>query len=310
MLPVDDIRAWLWANPGIHDVTAHSLGRAYRQFYSLDFPVNEHAFGWLPVHKEHIFVQIFRQKPVATGAVFLLHGYLDHTGIQGPTIRRLLALGYDVVGIDHVGHGFSTGDRASTDSFQLYVDSLTAAARTADSGDKPVVMAHSLGGAVAMTHMLQQPGVFRRAVLIAPLYRPRSWRLLSAAHLFGRHFIKGQPRLWRQNTRDLAYRHFIRNVDPLSPRFIPIAWINAMMRWIREFRALHPSTAEVLVVQGTDDSTVDVAGNWRVIQDKFPNAAQHIVQDGKHQLLNELDEWQDKVWAPIEPFLVPTREVA
>ena len=63
-------------------------------------------------------------------------------------------------------------------------------------------------------------------------------------------------------------------------------------------------------MQGTDDGTVDVRGNWRVTQEKFPKATQHIVQDGKHQLLNELDEWQDKVWAPVEPFLVPVREVA
>ncbi len=233
----------------------------------------------------------------------MLHGYLDHGGIQGATIRRLLDIGYDVVCVDHVGHGFSTGDRASTETFQIYVDSVSAALDAAPALGEPVILGHSLGGAVAMTHMLQHPHLFRKAVLVAPLFRPKAWQMIRVVHFFGRHFLRGQKRVWRKNTRDVDFRYFIEHVDPLSPRFIPIAWINAMMDWIDHFSVLDPVDAEVLVVQGTDDGTVDWRGNWQMIQQKFPGATRQIVQEGKHQLLNELDEWQDKVWSHIEPFL-------
>ncbi|MDZ7686685.1 MAG: alpha/beta fold hydrolase [Gammaproteobacteria bacterium] len=204
-LPVDEIQDWLGAHPGIHNVTPLSLAIAYRKFYGLDFHVDEHHMGRVPVHAERIFVQLYRRFASHLGTVFLLHGYLDHSGIQGPTIERLLDLGYDVVAIDHAGHGFSTGDRANTDTFQLYVDSVSAAEEASDTKGSLVIMGHSLGGAVAMTHMLQHPHIFRRAVLIAPLYRPKSWRMLKLLHLLGRHLIKGQPRLWRQNTRDETF---------------------------------------------------------------------------------------------------------
>lgn len=304
LLPVDDIQDWLGAHPGIHDVTQLSLAIGYRQFYGLDFYVDEHRMGRVPVHAERIFVQLYRRFASHRGTVFLLHGYLDHSGLQGPTVERLLDLGYDVVVIDHAGHGFSTGDRAGTDTFQLYVDSVSAAEEAIETKGSRVIMGHSLGGAVAMTHMLQHPHVFRRAVLIAPLYRPKSWRLLKLVHLLGRRFMKGQRRLWRQNTRDETFRHFIKYIDPLSPRFIPITWINAMMDWISHFQVLDPVDADVLVVQGTDDGTVDWRGNLPVIRQKFPSARIDVVPAGKHHLLNEIDEWRERVWTHIEPFLL------
>ncbi|MDZ7686684.1 MAG: hypothetical protein U5O39_18350 [Gammaproteobacteria bacterium] len=77
-----------------------------------------------------------------------------------------------------------------------------------------------------------------------------------------------------------------------------------MMEWIRHFRVLDPVDASVLVVQGTGDGTVDWRGNLRVIAQKFPTARIEVVEEGKHQLLNEIDEWRDRVWKHIDPFLL------
>lgn len=303
MLPFTDIQHLRdqGAAPGERDNRAFS--EQYRRFYGLHFPDATHETGWLPVDGEKIFVQRFSPaRAVAT--VFLLHGYLDHSGLQGPAIARLLAKHVNVVALDHVGHGLSSGDRASAASFDVYIHTVSAVRYWyADAAMPHLLMGHSLGGAIAMTHMLEYPGEFTRAVLIAPLYRPAGWRFLRVIHGFGRRFVKGQKRVWRANTRDLAYRKFVREIDTLSPTYIPTAWVSAMAAWISHFRQLPAVEATVLVVQGNDDTTVDWRVNLPMIQRKFSDVSVHIIAQGRHQLLNELEAWQDKTWAPIEPFL-------
>jgi alpha-beta hydrolase superfamily lysophospholipase len=264
-----------------------------------------HEMGLLDVHDFRVFSQYFGLRNNRHGTVFLLHGYLDHSGLQGPTISRLLDLGFDVVALDHPGHGFSTGDRASIGDFQHYVDSLSVVYEHYEKTPGPhIVMGHSLGGAISMTHMLKHPHAFQKAVLVAPLFRPRGWRWIRSLHLAGKSFIRGQRRVFRQNTRDETFRRFIREEDPLSPVFIPIEWITSMFRWIREFHGLEKVDARVLVVQGTDDATVDWRGNMPMIRSKFADVRVHLVSEGLHHLLNEVDAWRDIVWQPIEPFLL------
>ncbi len=305
MIEPDKIVAWLAESDSPRRSTESPIGLGYLRFYALEFAATEHEMGLVRVGDFQVFVQKFTRHGPRHGTVFVLHGYLDHSGIQGPSILRLLDLGFDVVALDHPGHGLSTGDRASIPAFQVYVDSLAAALRRFPDVATPLtVMGHSMGGAVAMTYLLQHPGVFDKAVLVAPLFRPKSWRLIRAVHVVGKRVIKGQRRLWRENTRDLEFRAFIREKDPLSPRFIPTEWVTAMFAWVKDFHALSPVTASVLVVQGTDDGTVDWRGNLVMIRRKFPGVRIHIVHEGKHQLLNEVDEWRDRTWEPIGPFLL------
>ncbi len=304
-LPAEEIRAWLGETPGLRTPLT-GLADGYRGFYRHNCAFDQHLMGWIPVHQHKIFVQHYSREG-SRGVVVLLHGYLDHSGLQGPTISTLLDLGFSVLALDHAGHGFSTGDRASIDDFSFYVDTVMAVLTRSEQWLSPnqprIVMGHSLGAAVAMTYMLQHPGSFDGAVLIAPLIHPRRWPLARPLHRIGRQLFRSQRRLWRRNTHDLEYRHFIRHVDPLSPRQIPTAWIDAMVNWIPRFKGLSAVSTPVLVVQGTDDGTVDWRSNLPVIRSKFDPVDVAMVQDGKHQLLNELEDWRAKTWAPIVPFL-------
>lgn len=304
MLDVDEITRFLTENAGLNPANDCLAGKKYRQFYGLEFPGTHHEMGWLQVDGINVFVQHFGRRLNRHGTVFLLHGYLDHSGIQRPTIGRLLDLGFEVVTLDFPGHGLSTGDRATITSFEQYVDSLCAVHDFYHELPGPhMVMGHSLGGAISMTHLLKHPKVFEKAVLIAPLYRPKSWQIMRSMHAIGRGVVKSQPRVWRNNTRDADFRRFVREVDPLSPRSIPTDWVGAMFRWISEFRSMQTSDASVLVVQGTSDGTVDWRGNMTMIRAKFGDVRVHLVHQGRHQLLNETDEWRERVWEPITPFL-------
>jgi len=305
LLDVEGVNRFLGESGTPTATHGHDAGENYLRFYGLAYPGTHHEMGLLDGHGFKVFVQHFARRVQRHGTVFLLHGYLDHSGLLSGAIRRLLDLGFEVVTFDQPGHGFSSGDRANIESFQHYVDSLAVVHDYyADQPGPHVVMGHSLGGAISMTYMLKHPHAFSKAVLVAPLFRPKGWRLIRSLHMLGRSFIKGQPRLWRNNTRDADFRQFIRTVDPLSPRFIPIEWIGAMFKWIREFRTLDRVDTRVLVVQGTDDGTVDWRGNMPMIRRKFPDVKIHLINEGKHQLLNEIDEWREIAWESIEPFLL------
>jgi alpha-beta hydrolase superfamily lysophospholipase len=307
-LDVGAIRLWLAGNATPTDTADSHDGQQYLGFYDLVFAATHHEMGWLPAGEFKVFTQHFGRRSTPRerrGTVFVLHGYLDHSGLQGPSIRRLLDLGFEVVTHDHPGHGLSSGDRVNIQSFEHYVDALVAVVDHYAGLPQPhIVMGHSLGGAISMTHMLKYPHVFQKAVLVAPLFRPKGWRWIGSMHRVAGRFLRGHPRLWRNNTRDAAYRQFVREVDPMLPRFIPVEWIGSMFRWIKEFHGLEKVDASVLVLQGTDDGTVDWRGNVPLIRSKFSDLRLHMIRKGRHQLLNELDVWQDAAWRPIELFLI------
>jgi alpha-beta hydrolase superfamily lysophospholipase len=277
---------------------------AYRKFYQLNFEGARHDMGYLDVAGEKICVQHFSPHLRHGGTAFVLHGYLDHSGLQHRTIGRLLHHGMDVVAFDQPGHGLSTGVRASIESFGHYVDCLAACKMHYNHLDGPyTVVGHSMGGAISMTYLLTRPDVFGKAILVAPLFRPRAWRLIRSLHAVGRHFVEHQRRRFVANTRDEEFYRFIREVDPLSPRQVPMRWVTSMFDWTKYFGGLGKSDARVLVVQGTDDGTVDWRGNIEVIRKKFSNVRIHLVHEGRHHLLNEIDEISEKAWEVIEPFL-------
>jgi alpha-beta hydrolase superfamily lysophospholipase len=76
-----------------------------------------------------------------------------------------------------------------------------------------------------------------------------------------------------------------------------------MFDWTRYFGTLDQSDARVLVVQGTEDGTVDWRGNMKIIRKKFSRVRIHLVGEGRHHLLNEIDEITDQAWEVIDPFL-------
>lgn len=304
MYDPDHVIAWLRAGDGPMRADRSLAIGHYRDFYSLSFERVSHEMGLLPVGGEQVCVQRFSPRLSHGGTAFVLHGYLDHSGLQHRTIERLLHHGMEVVAYDQPGHGLSTGDRASISSFDHYLDALAACiAHYSDLPAPWTLIGHSMGGAVSMTYLLTNPDVFDRAVLVAPLVRPRSWRLLKGLHFVGRRFVSRQPRKFVRNTRDEEFFRFIREVDPLSPREIPTRWVTSMFDWATYFDTLPSSDTRTLVVQGTEDGTVDWRGNMKIIRRKFNDVKIHLVGEGRHHLLNETQEYSDPAWAAIDPFL-------
>lgn len=96
--------------------------------------------------------------PESPKAVALLcHGHVEHLGRYGHVIAALTRAGYAVYGLDHRGHGRSSGTRALiTDFDRIATDFHVLATLAAERhpGLPVVLIGHSMGGLIALRYTL------------------------------------------------------------------------------------------------------------------------------------------------------------
>ncbi len=107
----------------------------------------------------------------ARGVVVLVHGLAEHSGRYAELVGRLTADGLAVHALDHRGHGRSPGPRAQIGRFAWLVDDVArriARARSLHPGLPLLLLGHSMGGAIALATVLEQPSGIDGLVLSAP----------------------------------------------------------------------------------------------------------------------------------------------
>jgi alpha-beta hydrolase superfamily lysophospholipase len=101
------------------------------------------AAGWIPEHPR--------------ACVLLAHGHAEHLGRYGHVVAALVSSGFAVYGLDHRGHGRSSGTRALIQNFDQIADDLHTLAIHAATKlpTLPVVLlGHSMGGLIALRYAL------------------------------------------------------------------------------------------------------------------------------------------------------------
>ncbi len=280
-----------------------STVNAYLKFYGLDVGDNKikHKLGVFSTGQYELAGHLFLPTE-PKGTVVILHGYLVHTGQLNRIIGHLTDAGYAVGCYDMIGHGLSDGKAGAVKSFGDYSKSLEDFITTI----KPqcpgpcYLLAHSAGGAAALDYLWSGKGdEFENIILIAPLVRSSFWGLSKFGRsLFGK-LIKSVPRKFQVNTSDKEFLDFVKNKDPLQVRQVPIEWVAALHKWNDTLDKKSILDREILIIQGDKDSTVDWKWNVKFLKNKFPNAKVEIIIKGRHELLNELEEMREDVYAKI-----------
>ena len=136
------------------------------------------------VHSEGNFVTpdaltIYHQAWLPDGdpkaVVILLHGLAEHSGRYAHVAKALTDAGYAVHALDHRGHGQSDGKRTYVKSYAEYQRDILQFRRLVElqhPGLPLFVLGHSMGGNLALGHVLDHQAGVRGMALSAPALAP------------------------------------------------------------------------------------------------------------------------------------------
>ncbi len=277
--------------------------KAYFRYYGLQpeeqFANISHRFGYVDSCDYRIVGHLFQQ-PEAKGTWFVLHGYYDHSGLMTNIIHFFLEQGFDVLVFDLPGHGLSSGQPATIPDFSVYsliLEDLYNYCRSFIT--TPVhAFGQSTGGAIITDFLLEksrlkQALLFDQLVLSAPLIRPYLWALSRFQFYLVRPFLRQVPRKFTNNSRDEAFLKKAHE-DVLTARVLPTQWVASLDRWIRRIESSPININRTpLIIQGTQDTTVDANYNIAQLQKLYNNPNVLWLENARHHLPNELKETRD-----------------
>lgn len=286
------------------------LQQRFCHFYGIDFgahqPHLEHTLGRLTSDQFTLAVHRWQQ-PGARANLLLVHGYFDHSGLFSKLIGWALSQRCNVLIFDLPGHGLSSGEPAVIDDFGDYGRAVSAVLHAASLPPLPWwVMAQSTGAAALIECARQQAGnaswPFAANVLLAPLVRPARWLGVSLAHRVLSPFLDGVQRGFAANSSDPDFLAFLQR-DPLQSRRIPLRWIAALRRWLRDLPARDLGVGPALAIQGDADHTVDWRYNTRFMLRLFPASEVVYLHGAGHQLANESANYRCDYLGAVQRWL-------
>lgn len=240
------------------------------------------------------------------GTAFIVHGYFDHVGLYRHLIRHLLEQNFAVVAFDLPGHGLSSGERVSIASFDRYVEVF---AELLDNCQERLPqpwhgVGQSTGASILLKYVMRadsppRANPFATASLLCPLIRPVGWNLSIWLYRLSHRWRTRVPRYHNPSSHDDDFLDFIARRDPLQDHYISVEWVGAMKRWIEEFLALPPCDYPFHIIQGTADTTVDWRYNLRQLKGKLTGARYTMIDDARHQLVNESPEIRQQVFKTL-----------
>jgi len=248
------------------------------------------------------------ETPVAT--LVIVHGLGEYSGRYQHVAQYFTERNFAVFAADLRGHGKSTGQRGHIDTFQNYLDDVTALIAFAKekTPDRPLfLMGHSMGGLIVLDYALRMPQGISAVVASGPGLRAKmkvpAWKV-TMANLMSNLL----PKLSMPNGID---PHHISRDSAVVQKYIadPLVHDKVSARWYTEFVNTgdwvlqHAKSMNVptLVLQGGADPIVDPTGardffEAMTIADKkhieYPNLYHEILNEPeKMTVLNDIDAW-------------------
>ena len=263
-----------------------------------------------------IYHQAWRPDNDPKAVVMLLHGLAEHSGRYAHVAQTFSDAGYAVHALDHRGHGRSSGKRTYVKNFGQSQADILQFRRLVEQqhpGRPLIVLGHSMGGNLALGHVLDHQAGVRGMALSAPALAAGaslSPAKIKLAKLVG----KIAPGLRPEALSADAISHDPAVVaayvaDPLvfngkMTAGVAAALLEAMERFPDRFGELR---LPVLLQHGTADQLADIAGT-RALEAGAVNATvtSHYYDGLYHEIFNEPEQaavlgdtvaWLDSVTA-------------
>ena len=270
-----------------------------------------------------------------SGSVVLLGGRKEFLEKYTETAADLNQRGFEVFGFDWRGQGLSS--RMLPDRLKGFVQNYGDYVQDLEDFFQRVVqpkavrpiylLAHSMGGHVALRYLQQQPASIDKAILVAPMLdintKPYPRWLVRGLAWLGR-LIGGEDALVPGSDKRTNFdRPFEGNALTADPRRFAVernavaqnqdlalggvtfAWLTATFASIAHIHRpgfLEGVLTPVLMVAAEADRVVSVAAQKSACR-RLPNCRLLIIADARHEILMETDAIRSRFWEAFDAFI-------
>jgi lysophospholipase len=271
--------------------------------------------------------------PNPIGSIALSSGRIETLLKYKELVFNLYNAGYSVFIHDHRGQGLS--GRMTDDAHQGYVEKFDDYVQdfkifydkviSPKSVHTPMLLCHSMGGAIGALYVLAHPTDFSKVVFSAPMFgiRPAlpNWfaaTLLKIHHcinaifsdkpwyFFGQNDYSDEPfennRLTRSHARYSIFREAYRNQSEVQLGGVTGVWLKAASHAMNRIESEATAfSIPSLLLQAGNDTVVDNVRQNNVAE-KLPDCQKILLLGAKHELLFELDNERDTCLRAILQF--------
>jgi len=262
------------------------------------------------VRDTDIYYQYWMPEGEPKAILLIVHGLSEHSGRYMNVVNHLVPSGYAVYGIDHIGHGKSTGERVYVEQFQDYTKTLKIyldMIRDWQPEKLIFLIGHSMGGLISTAYLLEHQDELSGAVLSGPAIKV-SDNISQAIIFVGKmlSILMPKARLIGLDTegvsRDPAVVDAYVN-DPLvftgkTTARLGAELLKTMQRVTKQAAVIR---LPIMIVQGSDDKLVDPGGAQLLYdlvgsEDKtvkiYDGFYHEVFNEPEHeQVLNDVQTW-------------------
>ena len=262
----------------------------------------------------------------ARGTVLVCPGRTEFIEKYFEVARDLQSRGFAVAVFDWPGQGLSArllddGRAGHIDSFETYAEAFRAALKAiGQRAPRPhVVLAHSMGGAIALEALRTGKVQADAAVFSAPMWGIRMPPLAGviasvmcalgqtgkavSAHKTGERFAENV--VTHDEARWGVQQALIAANPALALGAVTWGWVRQALAVTRDFaggRGLDEIDIPVLVASAEEDELVINAAHAAVTA-KLPHARHIVIAGAKHEILMETDERRNAFFSAFDEFL-------
>lgn len=266
------------------------------------------------------------------GSVTIVHGMAEFWGKYHEYAWYLYNAGFMVFFLELRGHGYSEGkvsapDLIYVDDFSTYVEDLNCFVESVvvpESGSLPMILlAHSMGGAVATLFIEKHPGFFKGVILSSPMLKMKAGNINPFVEAVLRLYV----RLFNQGKKLAPNQKHFNPDTPFEissaasrPRFdyqlakrrkndhyqttgATFGWALASLKVHRDiFRRTGKIKIPVDIFTAGQDHLIDPAG-YDMFKEKVPQTRIHAYNQSRHEIFNSGEESRKKYFAEVLDIL-------
>lgn len=267
--------------------------------------------------------------------MLLLAGRGEYLEKYHETATELTQRGFDVYSFDWRGQGLSSRmlanrQKGHVNTYDDYLNDLDFFVTTImmPGAKAPFsILAHSMGGHIALRYLNRRPDIFEKVVLTAPLIdlaMPPVLKTILKAYVWvavkvglGNRYVPGagdsrrpgqtfaDNKLTSDRVRFENMRRLLKELPDLALGGVTHRWLLATFRSVGRLRKqdlAEKISIPVLIVAAGSDEIVSLKAQ-KALRNRLPQGRLETLLNARHEILVEADEFRDLFWRAFDSFI-------